>query len=1600
MFDDGGLLVILDSTLSANAAIGGAGGAATGTGFAGAAGQGQGGAVFGRTGPNSGEAAAVELISATVADNAASAGGGVFLLGDGTQSTTPVVLVLYNTIVAGSTGGTNDFDTATIDGGSLSFVASNDLIQTDPADGVPPSATIITGEDPLLGPLADNGGPTQTMALLSGSPAIDAGSNNYLFPPPSGGPQTDQRGQPRIVDGGSGQAIIDIGAYEFEPVPTTISVSASDPSPTLGEAVTFTVDVTSTTSDATPTGTVQFMIDGQPFGTPQPLVDGTATSDPDSTLALGPHTITAVYSSDADFTSGTGTLAGGFAVRAVTGTTVVASAQSLNFGQGVTFTATVTNQALGAGTPTGQVDFTDATTGVDLGMATLVNGTASLSPSTPLGVGMHEIVATYEGTSQFFSSASAPQATVVSVVPAPTATTPTVSTASSVYGQGVTFTATVTSALGTPTGSVDFYDLTTGADLGAFPLTNGMANTPAITLGVGANLAGDDVQVISWGDGSGVPTTGNSLVIVGLDNSNLLQIRIFDGAGNYTDISETQLPAAATAIATLKQALPGLLAQNVLSQAQMAQLLDEVRSIVGPTHVIAANYLGAGGFAGSSGQVTETVSSAASASMAIGTPSTSVLGQPVTLSATVAAVAPGSGLPTGSVDFVDTTTDTDLGSAPLVDGAASLSPIATLGFGTHMITATYSGDGSFLPTTGTLDLSVLAAQTSITVTTSPNPAVFGQTLVVQAIVTADAPSTATPTGTVQFTVDGAASGAPIPVSDGVASLPLVGLALGAHTITATFVGDPGFANAAGAVTGGVTVQATTATAIAASASAVAAGQSVTFTATVTTVPAGADSPGRSVTFIDTTDGLDTLGVAALVNGVAQFTPMTPLGAGQHTVVAVYQGDATDLGSNSSSFGSSSPITTVAGSGAPDAVGDGSPATAAALYAPGGVAVDAAGDVFIADTGNHRIREINPQGVITTLTADVKAPTGLAVDALGDLFIADTGDNRVLEMYIDPTTRVVSTSSAIGIVAGTGAAGYSGDGALATAATLDAPKGVAVDDAGDLFIADAGNNRVRQVAVNQTINTIAGTGVARLSGDGGPATAAALSEPEGIAVDAAGDLFIADTSANVIREVSPSGIITTVAGDGVAGFSGDGGPATRAELSDPTAVAVDSAGDLYIADFGNNRVRMVSPSGIITTIAGNGQLGDGGDGGPATAAPVDGPLDIALDQAGDLFLVDPFDGLVREVTTTGLIQTVAGSLTTTPGANGDGGPATAATLTLPTGIAVDAFGDLFIANYGGDRIRAVNAAGIITTVAGNGVPGYGGDGGPANGPLAEVNMPSGVATDAAGNVFIADYTNRLVRAVSSNGTITTVAGNGRSGDTGEASTGTAAAIDGPSAVATDAAGDLFITDTDGGRVLRLANGVVVTVAVAAAASLSGPSAPMAIGQSVTHMASVVAKSLAQSAGVIGADTSSSTETGPVMRGRVRRSRLSHAGASMTSATAVALTAMFHSVDQAIESGILAPRSVAIPTGPTIRAADWRARSASDGSYSIDMDNHRSEDARDAVLDRLAGDIQMRQAVDDEDVKQLAWNRDSTGFKAAPALEPALLESRQITRHRKA
>ena len=559
------------------------------------------------------------------------------------------------------------------------------------------------------------------------------------------------------------------------------------------------------------------------------------------------------------------------------------------------------------------------------------------------------------------------------------------------------------------------------------------------------------------------------------------------------------------------------------------------------------------------------------------------------------------------------------------------------------------------------------------------------------------------------------------------------------------------------------------------------------------------------------------------------------------------------------------ITTIAGTPPRAPGGDGGPAVEANLSSPAGVAVDGAGNVYIADWGNRRIRRVDPSGIITTIAgtgesgssgdggpaveAKLSSPAGVAVDGAGNVYISDAGDYRI---------RRVDPSGIITTIAGTGVRGFIGDGGPAVEAKLDGPRGIAVDGAGNVYIADSGSNRIRRVDPSGIITTIAGTGESGSSGDGGPAVEAKLDGPRGIAVDGAGNVYIADYYNYRIRRVDPSGTITAFAGTGRLGFSGDGGPAVEAKLGELRGgVAVDEAGNVYVAHWGNHRIRRVDASGtittfavetgiegiavdgagnayisrpgahqirrvdasgIITTIAGTGESGEGepiyqpggfsGDGVPAVEAQLNGPSGVAVDGAGNVYIADYGNHRVRRVDASGTITTFAG--TGEGGFSGDGGPAVEAQLHSPFGVAVDGAGNVYISQLGHTRIRRVDASGTITTFAGTGEQGFSGDGGPAT--QARLVSPFGLAVDGAGNVYIADRGDHRIRRVDASGTITTFAGTGEKGIVGYGIPAVQTQLRFPSGVAVDGDGNVYIADSGNHRIRRVdASGIITTVA---------------------------------------------------------------------------------------------------------------------------------------------------------------------------------------------
>jgi sugar lactone lactonase YvrE len=410
-------------------------------------------------------------------------------------------------------------------------------------------------------------------------------------------------------------------------------------------------------------------------------------------------------------------------------------------------------------------------------------------------------------------------------------------------------------------------------------------------------------------------------------------------------------------------------------------------------------------------------------------------------------------------------------------------------------------------------------------------------------------------------------------------------------------------------------------------------------------------------------------------------------------------------------------------------------------------------------------------------ASIDFPTYLAQDSRGNLYVSEFFGQRI---------RKITPGGIISTYAGTGIAGYNGDNIAAATAQLNYPTGLAFDSAGNLVVADGGNNRVRKISPAGIITTFAGTGVLGYSGDGGPAISATFNQPFGLTYDVPGNLYITDIGNCVVRVVNVAGIINTYAGNGVCGYGGDTGLATSANLNFPRGLVADSRGNLYIADTNNFRVREVSAAGYITTFAGNGVNGFSGDGGPATSAEIAGPRGLAFHN-NTLFIGRAGKQRIRTVPlSTRIIDTYAGS---NFGYDGDGLPLLSSQFAGLNGIIFDATGALLVADGGNGRVRKA-ADGVMKTIAG----GYIGDSKPA--AVASLVVPEAIAFDKSGNYYIAESDGNRVRKVSSTGTISTIAGTGVSGYTGDGGPGTLATLWDPLGVAVDSSGNVFVADQFG------------------------------------------------------------------------------------------------------------------------------------------------------------------------------------------------------------
>jgi PAS domain S-box-containing protein len=509
------------------------------------------------------------------------------------------------------------------------------------------------------------------------------------------------------------------------------------------------------------------------------------------------------------------------------------------------------------------------------------------------------------------------------------------------------------------------------------------------------------------------------------------------------------------------------------------------------------------------------------------------------------------------------------------------------------------------------------------------------------------------------------------------------------------------------------------------------------------------------------------------------------------------------------------ITTVVGNGSPGYSGDGGPATQAGLQLPRGACLDAEGRLYIADFLNHRVRRVDPDGIITTVVgsgepgssgdgesaiqARVWFPGSVLVDANSRLYIAERGNSHRI--------RRVAPDGTINTVAGCGFQGFSGDGGPATQACMSQPNDLCLNPAGSLFVADWGNGRARKIAPNGIITTIAGCELDEVPGleDGIPALRANI-EPSFVFVAHTDEVYFVESARHRIRKIGSEGTVRTVAGNGRMGFSGDGGPATQASMHRPVDCFASGDDSIYIADFMNHRIRKVDPHGIITTIAGNGQPDFSGDGGSALGASLNHPRHVFIDAEDCIYISDVANHRVRKIDPGGIITTIAGSGAPAPFGiheacdfSGEGGPAMQATL-HPGPLFVDGKGSVYISSPFNHRVFKIDPSGIIITIAGNGQPGFAGDGKLA--VRAQLNSPTGLFVDGAGSVYIADVLNHCIRRVDPDGIITTIAGDGQPGFTSDG--GSPIRFRHPGSLFVDRRGDLFVTDGGNHRIHRISD----------------------------------------------------------------------------------------------------------------------------------------------------------------------------------------------------
>ncbi len=507
------------------------------------------------------------------------------------------------------------------------------------------------------------------------------------------------------------------------------------------------------------------------------------------------------------------------------------------------------------------------------------------------------------------------------------------------------------------------------------------------------------------------------------------------------------------------------------------------------------------------------------------------------------------------------------------------------------------------------------------------------------------------------------------------------------------------------------------------------------------------------------------------------------------------------------------VTTLAGKAGVSGHADGT-GPAASFNNLGGVAVDASGTVYVADGGNHTIRKISPAGVVTTLagTAGVSGSADGTGAAASFRYPAGLAVDASGTVYVadggNPPIRKISPAGVVTTLAGTAGVTGHADGTGA-AASFNYPSDIDVDSSGNLYVADTSNNTIRKVSPGGVVTTLAGTAGVTGHADGTGA-AASFNGPDSIAVDQAGNLYVADSNNNTIRKVTAAGVVTTFVGmPGVAGHAD--GTGTAASFNNPNGVTRDSAGNLYVADTNSNTVRKVSPAGVVTTLAGSPEVYGSADG-TGTAATFGGATGLVLDSSGNAYVTERGNATIRKVTAAGVVTTIAG----TAGVRGHtDGTGAAASFDYPQGITIDSSGNLYVADTNNHVIRKVSPGGVVTTLAG--MPGVTGHADGA-GAVARFNYPVGIAIDSAGNLYVGDSHNNTIRKVSPGGVVTTLAGT--AGVAGAADgTGAAASFNDPQGVAIDSSGTLYVADFVGNTIRKVSPGGVVTT-LAGSAGVSG------------------------------------------------------------------------------------------------------------------------------------------------------------------------------------